>query len=108
MTPTTIALLAAAGALAAGTLALRLTGVLLRSRLSPSERAQELLDTGVTVLFCALIATAALVEAQEFVGWARPIGVAVGGVLAWRRAPFVVVVVAAAGTTAVLRLVGVP
>lgn len=108
MNAATIALLAAAGVLAIGTLALRLAGVLLRSRLTPSERVEELLDTGVTVLFCALIATAALVEAQEFVGWARPIGVAVGGVLAWRRAPFVAVVVAAAATAAGLRLLGIP
>lgn len=108
MSATTIGLLLAAGALAIGTLALRLAGVLLRSRISPSERVQEILDTGVTVLFCALIATAALVEAQEFVGWARPIGVAVGGVLAWRKAPFIVVVVAAAATAAGLRLLGLP
>ena len=108
MSAATVSLLVASGVLAAGTLAFRLAGVLLRSRLTPSEQMQELLDTGVTVLFCALIATAALIEAQEFVGWARPLGVAVGGVLAWRRAPFVVIVVAAAGTAAVLRLLGLP
>jgi hypothetical protein len=38
---------------------------------------------------------------------ARPAGVLVGAVLAWRRAPFVVVIVAAAGTAALLRLAGV-
>ncbi len=108
MSGATLSLLVAAGVLGIGTLALRVTGVLLRSRIRPSERLQEILDTGVAVLFCALIATAALVEAQEFVGWARPIGVAVGGVLAWRRAPFVVVVVAAAATAAGLRFLGLP
>lgn len=108
MSAVTVGLLVAAGALAVGTFALRLVGVLLRARIAPSERVQELLDTGVTVLFCALIATAALVEAQEFVGWARPLGVAAGGILAWRRAPFVVVVIVAAAVAAVLRLLGVP
>lgn len=108
MSGATLGLLAAAGVLAAGTLALRLAGVLLSARLAPSERVQEVLDTGVTVLFCALVATAALVEAQEFAGWARPIGVAVGGVLAWRQAPFVVAVLAAAATAALLRLLGLP
>ncbi|RUQ98036.1 AzlD domain-containing protein [Labedella endophytica] len=108
MSGATLGLLAAAAVLAVGTLALRLAGVLLRARLTPSERVQEILDTGVTVLFCALVATAALVEAQEFAGWARPIGVAVGGVLAWRRAPFVLVVVAAAAAAALLRLLGLP
>ncbi|MYY81399.1 AzlD domain-containing protein, partial [Streptomyces sp. SID335] len=38
---------------------------------------------------------------------ARPAGVLAGGVLAWRRAPFAVVVVGAAATTALLRLAGV-
>jgi hypothetical protein len=62
----------------------------------------------VVVLFTALIATAALVEGHGFAGFARPAGVAVGGVLAWRKAPFVLIVVAAAGTAAGLRLLGVP
>jgi hypothetical protein len=43
-----------------------------------------------------------------FAGMARPAGVAVGAVLAWRRAPFVVVVFAAAAVAAGLRLLGVP
>jgi hypothetical protein len=34
--------------------------------------------------------------------------VAVAGVLAWRRAPFALVVLAAAAVTAALRLAGVP
>jgi hypothetical protein len=34
--------------------------------------------------------------------------VLVAGVLAWRKAPFVLVVVAAAATAALLRLAGVP
>ncbi|MGH2602887.1 MAG: AzlD domain-containing protein, partial [Dehalococcoidia bacterium] len=55
-----------------------------------------------------LIATAALTDGARFAGWALPAGVAVGGVLAWRKAPFVVVVIAAALATALLRLLGVP
>jgi hypothetical protein len=39
---------------------------------------------------------------------ARPAGVLVGLVLAWRRAPFLLVVVAAAVTAAGLRLLGLP
>ncbi|WP_353939669.1 hypothetical protein [Micromonospora sp. b486] len=45
-------------------------------------------------------------EAGGFAGYARP-PVLVGLLLAWRRVPFVLVVVAAAATTAVLRLLGV-
>jgi hypothetical protein len=60
------------------------------------------------VLLVALSATAALTQGHEFAGWARPIGVLVAGVLAWRRAPFVVVIVVAAAVAAGLRLAGVP
>jgi hypothetical protein len=44
----------------------------------------------------------------EFAGLARPAGVLVGALLAWRRLPFVAVVVAAAATAALLRLAGIP
>jgi len=59
-------------------------------------------------LLAALVGTAALLDGQEFAGVARPAGIAVGGVLAWCKAPFAVVVIAAAGTAAGLRLLGVP
>ncbi len=55
----------------------------------------------------ALVATAALTDGGGFAGWARPGGVAVGALAAWRRAPFVLVVVLAAATTAALRYLGV-
>jgi hypothetical protein len=77
-------------ALAVLTYALRLAGPLLRGR--------------VTVP----VAASALTSGHGFAGWARPLGVLVAGVLAARRAPFPVVVVAAGGVTALLRLAGVP
>lgn len=92
--------------LAAGTYALRLAGPLLRDRLRLPDRVRRLLSNAAAVLLIALAATAALTEGQGFAGWARPIGVLVGGVLALRRAPFPVVVIAAAATTALLRLLG--
>jgi len=94
--------------LAAGTYAIRLAGPLLRERVRVSDRVNHLLSAGATTLLLALVATATLADGQAFAGWARPAGVLVGAVLAWCRAPFVVVVAAAAGTTAVLRLLGVP
>ena len=93
--------------LAAGTLALRLAGTLLRSRVEPTPWALAFVDRAVAVLFAALVATS-LLEAGHLAGVARPAGVAVAGLLAWRRAPFVVVVLAAAAVTAGLRLLGVP
>lgn len=95
-------------ALAAGTYGFRAAGVLLRDRLDLPEWSRQLLPIGAAALLAALAATAALTEGGAFAGYARPTGVLVGLLLAWRRAPFVLVVVAAAGSTALLRLLGVP
>jgi branched-subunit amino acid transport protein len=101
-------LIAAILALAVGTYTMRLTGVLLRDRLELSDRVRRLLPMAAAALLAALAATAALTDSGAFAGIARPAGVAVGALLAWRKAPFVVVVIAAALTTAGLRLAGVP
>ncbi|MCC5480186.1 AzlD domain-containing protein [Streptomyces barringtoniae] len=93
-------------ALALGTYAFRLVGLVLHGRVEIPARAQELASAGAVVLLVALLATGALTESGGFAGWARPAGVLAGGVLAWRRAPFVVVVLGAAATTALLRLAG--
>lgn len=102
--------------LAAGTYAFRLAGPFLRARLAKAHggeaalppRLTELLSAAATVLLVALIATAALTDGGGFAGIALPAGVLTGGVLAWRKAPFVVVVVAAALVAAGLRALGVP
>ncbi|RZU15662.1 branched-subunit amino acid transport protein AzlD [Kribbella rubisoli] len=94
--------------LAVGTFSLRFAGPALRSRFEVPERAQQLLAVAAIVLLTALVATSALMDGHGPAGVARPAGVLVGGVLAWRKAPFVLVVVAAAATAAGLRLLGVP
>lgn len=94
-------------ALAVGTYAFRLVGPVLHGRVTVPPRVQELASAGAVVLLVALLATGALTESGGFAGWARPTGVLVGAALAWRRAPFAVVVLGAATTTAVLRVVGV-
>ena len=103
--PSTPSLVVGVAALAIGTFAIRVAGPLLHARTELSDRARELTDTATVVLLSALVVTAALVDAGSPAGVALPVGVAVGGVLAWRRAPFVVVVAAAASTTALLLLV---
>jgi branched-subunit amino acid transport protein len=103
-------------ALGAGTYLLRLAGIVLRDRLAVPERVERYLDLAATALLVALVATTTLTEGGGFagwarpagVGWARPAGVLVGAVAAWRRVPFVLVVVLAAGTAAGLRWLGVP
>ncbi|WP_329102673.1 AzlD domain-containing protein [Micromonospora sp. NBC_01699] len=94
-------------ALAVGTYAFRLAGVVLRERVDLPDWLARLLPIAAATMLAALAATAALTEGGAFAGVARPAGVLVGLVLAVRRAPFVLVVVAAAGTTAALRLLGV-
>ncbi|MEV6599336.1 AzlD domain-containing protein [Actinoplanes sp. NPDC051346] len=100
-------LIASIVVLAVGTYVMRLSGVLLRDRLELSDRLQRLLPMAAATLLAALAGTAALIEGSGFAGVARPAGVAVGALLAWRRAPFVVVVLAAALTAALLRLAGI-
>ena len=94
--------------LAAGTYGLRLAGVILGDRLHLSEPVSRLLPLAAVALLAALAATAALTDAGEFAGVARPVGVLAGVVAAWRRMPFIVVVIVAAATAAGLRLLGVP
>ncbi|MFF5292561.1 AzlD domain-containing protein [Paractinoplanes globisporus] len=101
-------LIAAIIALGVGTYAMRLGGVLLRGRLKLSDTVQRVLAMAAAALLAALAGTAALMAGTDFAGVARPAGVLVGGILAWRKAPFVVVVLAAAATAALLRLAGVP
>ncbi len=94
-------------ALAGATYAFRLAGPLLRDRIALPAAATRLFTDAAAVLLIALAATSALTVGHGFAGWARPSGVLVAGVLAVRRAPFPVVVLAAAATTALLRLAGV-
>ena len=101
-----VVLIASILALAAGTFAFRLAGPLLRTRVHVPASVQRILETSAIVLLTALVATTALTAGHGLVGPARPIGVAVAGVLAWRKAPFLVVVLGAAAVTALLRLAG--
>jgi branched chain amino acid efflux pump len=102
--------------LAAGTYLFRVAGPLLRTRLARARggeaalppRVAELMTVAASTLLVALIATAALTDGGSFAGVALPAGVLTGGVLAWRKAPFVLVVIVAAAVTAGLRALGVP
>jgi branched-subunit amino acid transport protein len=102
----TTLVMAGMATLAAGTWAFRLSGQVLRARITFPPRATRLLEASAVLLLAALVATTALTEGHGFSGFARPAGVLVAGVLAWRKAPFLVVVLAAAVVTAGLRLAG--
>lgn len=102
------ALVIATGVLGAGTFAFRCAGPVLRARVRVSPRMERFMAVAVAVLLSALVATSALTEGDAFAGPARAAGVALGGVLAWRRAPFITVVLSAAAATALLRVCGSP
>ncbi len=92
--------------LAAGTYVLKATGplVLGGDRRLPVwlERVAVLLPAP---LLAALVVTSGAVEDQALVADARLVGLAVAAIALWQRAPFVVVVIAAAAATALFRLV---
>ena len=93
--------------LAAGTYAFRIAGPVFHGRLRIPVRVRRLLSVAAVILLVALAVTAAVTAGHGFAGFARPAGVLVGGLLAVRRAPFPVIVVAAMATAALLRLLGV-
>ena len=103
----TSAILVSGLVLGAGTYAFRVAGPVLHTRFNPSARARTLMSGAAVVLLAALVATSALTRDGGFAGWSRTIAVLVAGVLAWLRAPFVVVVLVAAGCAAGLRMLGV-
>ncbi|HDZ8013302.1 TPA: AzlD domain-containing protein [Citrobacter amalonaticus] len=93
--------------LSAGTYLMRLSGAKLGSRLALSERAQALLSDAATVLLFSVALTTTFYEGEHFAGMARVLGVAFAVFLAWRKMPLIVVIVAAAMVTALLRMVGI-
>ncbi|MDY7105952.1 MAG: AzlD domain-containing protein [Actinomycetota bacterium] len=91
--------------LALGTLGIRLLGMFaigpLLDRRPGLRRSAELIPAAVVA---AVIAQLTLADGRAVVVDARAVGLVVAGVLVWRRAPFVVVVLAAAAATALTRL----
>lgn len=103
-----LTLAGAALLLAAGTFTFRLAGPLLRERITFPARAGQLLETAAVTLLAALAATTALTSGHRFTGLATPLGVLAGGLLTWRKAPFFLAVLTAAGTAALLHLLHAP
>lgn len=59
-----------------------------------------------SALLAALVVTSALADGRQLHVGADTVGVAAAGLLMWRRAPVLIVVLAAAAVTALLRLAG--
>ena len=90
--------------LSAGTYLMRLGGAKLGNL---SDRSQALLSDAATVLLFSVALATTFYEGEHFAGMARVLGVAFAVFLAWRKMPLIVVIVAAAVVTALLRLAGI-
>lgn len=92
--------------LSAGTYLMRFGGAKLGNKLALSDHSQAMLNDAATTLLFAVALAATFFEGSHFAGSARVLGVAVGVFLAWRKKPLIVVIVAAAVVTALLRYFG--
>ncbi|EGT4356735.1 AzlD domain-containing protein [Cronobacter sakazakii] len=104
----TMMILAGIGVLSVGTYLMRFGGAKLGNKLALSEHAQALLSDAATTLLFAVALAATFYEGESFAGMARVLGVGFALFLAWRKAPLIVVIVAAVVVTALLRLAGMP
>ncbi len=91
--------------LACGAYAFKAVGLIAGDRIRVLGRAEPLLALLPPALLAALVMVQTFDGGRTLVLDARAIGVAAGAVAAWRRAPFIVVVVLAAAATAITRAV---
>lgn len=93
-------------AVGAGTIAIKALGpVALGGRPLP-ERLTGVVELLAPALLSALVAVQAVGAERALVLDERLVGLAVAGVALWRKAPILIVVVAAAAATALVRLAG--
>jgi branched-subunit amino acid transport protein len=89
----------------AGTVAIKAAGpVLLGGRPLP-ERLTRVVELLAPAVLAALVAVQTFGEGESLVVDERLLGVAAAGIALWRKAPLLVVVIVAAATTAIARLV---
>jgi branched-subunit amino acid transport protein len=93
-------------ALAAVSYGLKAVGPLLAGGRELGPGVRRALDLAAVPLLAALILTQTVGEGSRLVLDARLPALGVAALLVWRRAPFLVVVLAAAGTAALLRALG--
>jgi branched chain amino acid efflux pump len=85
---------------------LKAVGPLLAGGRQLGAQARRTLDLVAVPVLAALIATQTLADGHRLVIDARAAALTLAAVLALRRAPFLVVVLASAGTAALLRALG--
>lgn len=89
----------------AGCYLLKLAGYLVPARMLDNPGLRRLVELVPVALLAALVVVEALADGRHLqLDGPRLAGLAVGAIAVWRRAPFLVVVVAAGVTAALLRL----
>ncbi|GAA0334141.1 AzlD domain-containing protein [Morganella psychrotolerans] len=101
--PDTLSILTGIALLAVGTYVMRASGALLSGRFSVSSHVKNLLSMGAIVILFAVAVTMTIFSGQELSDWPKIAGVAVAGLLTWYKKPFLLIVLAAAVVTALLR-----
>jgi branched-subunit amino acid transport protein len=91
-------------ALCAGAYGFKALGLAVGGRLDPDVAQRRRLELLVVPILAALIAVQTFSTGHQLVLDARAPALLVAAALVWRRAPFIVVAVAAAATAALLRL----
>ena len=92
--------------LSVGAYAFKAFGLVVLGGRRPGPRMTTVASLLPAALFSGLITLMTVVDGETLVIDARLAGVAAGAVAAWRRAPFVAVIVVAMATTAALRVIG--
>lgn len=90
--------------LAAATYSLKAAAPLVIGGRPLPSSVRTLADLTPAALLAALVIVGTLAAGESLTVDARIVGTAVAGIALWRRAPFVVVVIAACAATAVVRL----
>ncbi|MCW2605235.1 MAG: branched-chain amino acid transport [Pseudonocardiales bacterium] len=95
------------GLVIVGCFGLKLAGYFVPAAVLEHAGMRRFVELLPVALLSALVVVQLLAEGQEWVlDGPRIAGFAAGAIAVWRRAPFAVVIVAAAATAALLRLVG--
>ena len=92
--------------LAAGILSMRLAGMFVLSRGLRNQVVERLARLVPVTVIASVVALQTFTRGRDLVLDARVLGVATALVLAWRRAPLLVVIVASAAVTALVRQLG--
>ncbi len=86
--------------------ALKFVGFVLPASVSGSPRVQRISDVVTIGLLASLVVIQTLAVGNALVFDSRSVAVIVAGVLLWKRVPFIIVILVAAGVAAGLRATG--